>query len=38
MLMKGSIVSACEGNRDAAREAKRAARLVLAGWPRKRRR
>lgn len=38
MLMKGSIVSACEGNRNAAREAKRAARLVLDGWPRKRRR
>ena len=35
MLMKGSIVSACEGNRNAAREAKRAARLVLDGWPRK---
>jgi hypothetical protein len=32
MLMKGSIVSACEGNRNAAREAKRAARLVLEGW------
>jgi AcrR family transcriptional regulator len=38
MLMKGSIVSACEGNRNAAREAKRAARFVLAGWPRKPRR
>jgi len=36
MLMKGSIVAACEGNRDAAREAKRAARLVLDGWPRRR--
>jgi AcrR family transcriptional regulator len=34
MLMKGSIVSACEGNRNAARDAKRAARLVLAGWKR----
>jgi len=34
MLMKGSIVSACDGNRYAAREAKQAARLVLAGWPR----
>ena len=33
MLMKGSIVSAGEGNRDAAREAKRAAMLVLNGWP-----
>ncbi|MGC2330698.1 MAG: TetR/AcrR family transcriptional regulator [Candidatus Acidiferrales bacterium] len=35
MLMKGSIVSAGEGNRDAAREAKSAARLVLDGWKRK---
>lgn len=36
MLMKGSIVSACEGNREgAAREAKRAARLVIDGWPRR---
>jgi hypothetical protein len=34
MLMKGSIVSACEGNRSAARDAKRAARLVLDGWKR----
>jgi AcrR family transcriptional regulator len=34
MLMKGSIVAACEGNRDAARDAKRAAKLVLDGWPR----
>jgi AcrR family transcriptional regulator len=34
MLMKGSIVSACEGNRGAAREAKRAAQLVLDGWKR----
>ncbi|HVG50204.1 MAG TPA: TetR/AcrR family transcriptional regulator [Xanthobacteraceae bacterium] len=34
MLMKGSIVAACEGNRNAAREAKRAARLVLDGWKR----
>ena len=34
MLMKGSIVSACEGNRNAAREAKYAARLVLDGWKR----
>jgi hypothetical protein len=38
MLMKGSIVSACEGNRSAAREAKRAAQLIFDGWPRKRRR
>lgn len=36
MLMKGSIVSACEGNRNAAREAKRAAGLVLKGWKRAR--
>ena len=36
MLMKGSIVSAGEGNRNAARDAKRAARLVLAGWKRNR--
>ena len=35
MLMKGSIVSACEGNRNAAREAKRAARAVLDSWKRK---
>jgi AcrR family transcriptional regulator len=34
MLMKGSIVSAGEGNRNAARDAKRAARLVLDGWKR----
>ena len=34
MLMKGSIVSACEGNRNAAREAKQAAQLVLDGWVR----
>lgn len=36
MLMKGSIVSAGEGNRNAAREAKCAARLVLSGWKRTR--
>lgn len=36
MLMKGSIVSAGEGNKDAARDAKRAARLILDGWARKR--
>jgi AcrR family transcriptional regulator len=35
MLMKGSIVSACEGNRNAAREAKRAAQLILRGWARR---
>jgi AcrR family transcriptional regulator len=34
MLMKGSIVSAGEGNKNAAREAKRAARLILDGWTR----
>jgi len=34
MLMKGSIVSASEGNRNAARDAKCAARLVLDGWKR----
>jgi AcrR family transcriptional regulator len=32
MLMKGSIVSACEGNRNAAREAKDAARMILQNW------
>ncbi len=35
MLMKGSIVSACEGNRNAAQDAKEAAQLVLEGWKRK---
>jgi hypothetical protein len=35
MLMKGSIVSAAEGNKNAARNAKRAARLILDGWVRK---
>jgi AcrR family transcriptional regulator len=34
MLMKGSIVAACEGNKNAAREAKLAARLVIDGWAR----
>jgi AcrR family transcriptional regulator len=34
IMMKGSIVAAGEGNRNAAREAKRAAALVVAGWPR----
>jgi AcrR family transcriptional regulator len=37
MLMKGSIVSACEGNRNAAREARQAAQLVLDGWKRSKR-
>lgn len=32
MLMKGAIVAAGEGNRHAAREAKRAALLILKGW------
>jgi AcrR family transcriptional regulator len=36
MLMKGSIVSAGEGNRNAARDAKYAARLILKGWKRRR--
>ena len=36
MLMKGSIVSAGEGNRNAALEAKYAARFVLKGWKRRR--
>jgi AcrR family transcriptional regulator len=34
MLMKGSIVSAGEGNRNAARHAKCAAQLILDGWQR----
>jgi hypothetical protein len=34
MLMKGSIVSAGEGNKNAARDAKRAAQLILDGWSR----
>lgn len=34
MLMKGSIVSACEGNRKAAQEARRAAAMLVEGWPR----
>jgi len=37
MLMKGSIIAACEGNRNAARDAKRAARLILQGWRKTRR-
>ena len=36
MLMKGSIVTAGEGNRNAARDAKCAAQLVLKGWKRER--
>jgi AcrR family transcriptional regulator len=38
MLMKGSIVSAGEGNRNAARDAKCAAQLVLDHWERERER
>ena len=34
MLMKGSIVSVGEGNRNAARDAKCAAQLILDGWER----
>jgi AcrR family transcriptional regulator len=34
MLMKGAIISAQEGNRAAARDAKRAAQLVLSHWKR----
>lgn len=34
ILMKGSIVAAGEGNRQAAKRAQTAARAVLAGWPR----
>ena len=33
-LMKGSIVSAQEGLRDSAREARQAAEIVLEHWPR----
>jgi hypothetical protein len=32
MLMKGSIVAAGEGNRNAGREAKKAATPILNGW------
>jgi AcrR family transcriptional regulator len=34
MLMKGSIVAAHEGNRNAANDAFKAGKLILAGWPR----
>jgi AcrR family transcriptional regulator len=37
MLMKGSIISAGEGNLNAAREAKHAAQLIIEGWKRDRR-
>ena len=33
MLMKGSIIAASGGNRDAAKEARRAAKLLLENWP-----
>ena len=36
MLMKGSIVSAGEGNRNAALDARYAAQLILKGWRRTR--
>jgi hypothetical protein len=32
ILMKGSIIAATEGNRSAARDAKRAATLILDHW------
>ncbi len=35
ILMKGSIVAAYEGNPDAAKDAAKAGRLVLANWPRR---
>lgn len=38
MLMKGSIVAAGEGNQSAAVQAKRAAQLIIDGWPREHRR
>jgi AcrR family transcriptional regulator len=34
MLMNGAVVAAGEGHRGAARDARRAAELVLASWPR----
>jgi AcrR family transcriptional regulator len=33
MLMKGSIIAASGGNRDAAKEARRAAVMLLESWP-----
>jgi hypothetical protein len=33
-MMMGSIIAAAEGNKNAARDAKRAGRLVLDGWAR----
>jgi AcrR family transcriptional regulator len=35
ILMNGAIVAAGEGHRGAARDARRAAELVLASWPRR---
>ena len=35
ILMKGSIVAAGEGQRDAARVAQEMGRTILAGWPRR---
>jgi flavin-dependent dehydrogenase len=34
--MKGPVISAGEGNRNAAREAKYAAQLIIEGWKRDR--
>jgi AcrR family transcriptional regulator len=34
-LMKGCIVTACEGHRAAAKEARQAGELILASWPRR---
>jgi AcrR family transcriptional regulator len=34
MLMKGSIVSACEGNHEAAKQAREAAETILTHWKR----
>jgi AcrR family transcriptional regulator len=34
MLMKGSIVAAHEGNREAARQARHGAAMILDAWPR----
>lgn len=33
MLMKGSVIAAGAGNRDAAKEARRAATMLLEAWP-----
>ncbi len=34
MLLEGSMVTACEGLKDAGTNAMRAAKILLAGWPR----